>query len=95
MISGVNNIIFASGDRMSERRPPSAMAETGSETPERCASSSRLAGLRVLFEVATAGAGRPLRADIWPEYIPIVVRYARQRLAVPIAVIPSSPKRPA
>ena len=44
MITGVNNIIFASGDRTSERKPASATAETGSDTPGRCASSSRSPG---------------------------------------------------
>ena len=54
MITGDSNIIFASGDRTSERKPPSAMAETGSDKPGRRASSSRSPGFRALAGDATA-----------------------------------------
>ncbi len=43
MINGESSIIFASGDRTSERNPPSATAETGSDKPGRRASSSNRA----------------------------------------------------
>ena len=62
MITGVSNIIFASGDRTSERKPASAMAETGSDTPGRRASSSRSPRLPVARRRCDhGGAGRPFR----------------------------------
>ena len=48
MSTGLNNMIFASGARTSERKPPSAIADTGSEKPGRCASSSVTPGFRTL-----------------------------------------------
>ena len=48
MINGVSNIIFASGDRTSERKPASAIAETGSDKPGRRASSKTVLALAAL-----------------------------------------------
>ena len=70
MISGVSSIIFASGDRSSERKPASAMAETGSDKPGRRASSSRSPASAPAGAMSpTAGAGRPFRLVDCPWYM--------------------------
>ena len=57
-ITGVSNIIFASGARSNERKPASAMTETGSDKPGICISSIRRPWLRRSCRFAAAGAVR-------------------------------------
>jgi hypothetical protein len=76
MISGVSNIIFASGDRISDRNPANAMADTGSDTPGKRTSNNCMP----VFLTATGDADgaitslRTFRAVNWPWYSRNVVR---------------------
>src|SRR5262249_57799165 len=92
MTSGVSNIIFASGERISDRRPPNAMAETGSDKPGRRASTmSVFRSLGLATGVDTSG-DLPFLFVNAPWYRPSVAVYARRRLPTPLNASPQSPR---
>ena len=95
MISGVSSTIFASGDRTSDRKPPSAIAETGSDRPGQAGLEQPAPAACAVAAPATRGGRRPALAGSWPGpgTARSSSRYARQRLAAPISVIPASPEQ--
>ena len=60
MITGVNNIIFASGDRTSERKPPSAIDRNRLRKAGRWASTIKRPASGRLVRGAVALVGRPI-----------------------------------
>src|ERR1700681_4180121 len=76
IINGVNNNIFASGARVSERKPASAITEACSDTHGSCFSRSATDGLSVAVRNPTSDAWDLVELN-WPVYRRTVVRYDR------------------